>query len=110
LPIKNFKPEPGFEFSFVGQGKDGEKYTYVCKITEVIFEKKLVYSWSYEGFEGSSLITFELFAEGDKTRLQLTHAGLETFPPYQAFAKENFVEGWTILIGQSLKNFVEKSN
>jgi hypothetical protein len=34
--------------------------------------------------------SFELFREGDQTRLKLTHAGLETFPPLTDFAKENF--------------------
>jgi hypothetical protein len=41
--------------------------------------------------------------------LKLTHAGLGTFPMTNpAFAKANFAEGWTMLIGTSLKDFVEK--
>jgi hypothetical protein len=55
------------------------------------------------------LVTFELFAEGDKTGLKLTHEGLESFPPMPDFARTNFVEGWTSLIGSSLKDFVEGS-
>jgi hypothetical protein len=53
------------------------------------------------------LVTFELFAQGNKTRLKLTHEGLESFPPIPDFAKTNFAEGWTSLIGSSLKDFVE---
>jgi uncharacterized protein YndB with AHSA1/START domain len=104
--IKEFKPEAGFEFEFYGE-KDGVKYFHRCKIAEVIPEKKLAYSWRYEGHEGNSMVTFELFAEGNKTRLRLTHEGLETFPQTPAFAKSNFVEGWTALIGENLKLFVE---
>lgn len=83
---------------------------HLCKVTEVVQGKKLTYSWRYDGFEGNSFVTFELFPEGNKTRLKLTHAGLETFPvtANKDFAKENFAEGWTAIIGTSLKEFVEK--
>ena len=54
--------------------------------------------------------SFELFSEGDKTKLVLTHSGLETFPSAtNAFAKENFVEGWTHIINISLKDYLEKN-
>jgi uncharacterized protein YndB with AHSA1/START domain len=110
--IADFKPEVGFEFEFTGQGKDGEKYIHLCKVTEVIKEKKLTHSWRYKGFEGNSFVTWELFAEGEKTKVRLTHAGLETFPATtnNAFAKENFAEGWTYITGTSLKEFVEPIN
>jgi hypothetical protein len=50
-----------------------------------------------------------LFAEGDKTRLKLTHEGLETFPANNPdFAKQSFSDGWTMLIGTLLKDFVEQ--
>ena len=104
--IKEFKPEVGFEFQFYGE-KDGAKYFHRCKITEVIPRKRLAYSWRYDGHEGNSLVTFELFAEGGKTRLKLTHEGLESFPKTPPFARANFTEGWTCLIGSRLKEFVE---
>ena len=107
--LSGFKPELGFEFQFTGTS-DGSLYLHLCKITEVVPMKKLSYSWRYDGFEGISHVTFELFAEGSSTRLKLTHAGLETFPANNPnFAKENFSEGWGSLIGSSLKNFVENS-
>jgi len=105
--LKEFKPEPGFEFQFVVE-HEGNTYDHRCRITEVIPEKKLVYTWRYEGHEGNSLVTFELFPEGDKTRLKLTHEGLDTFPRTPAFARENFVKGWTEIIGSSLKGFLER--
>jgi uncharacterized protein YndB with AHSA1/START domain len=106
--LKEFRPEVGFEFRFEG-GPEDRLYTHVCKITEVISEKKLTYSWRYEGYEGISYVSFELFDEGGKTRLRLTHEGLETFPANNKdFAKENFAAGWNHIIGTSLKEFVEK--
>jgi uncharacterized protein YndB with AHSA1/START domain len=105
--FEEFQPEVDFEFRFSGTDK-GITYLHNCKVTEVVPEQKLAYSWRYDGYEGDSLVTFELFPMGDKTRLKLTHAGLETFPKIPSFAKENFEKGWTSLIGESLKNFVEK--
>ena len=104
--LKEFKPEVGFEFQFTVE-HEGFKYAHHCKIKEVIPGKKLVHSWRYEGYEGDSQVTFELFAEGNQTRLKLTHEGLESFPKIPAFARTNFVEGWTQIIGSSLKEFGE---
>jgi len=70
--------------------------------------KKISYSWRYDGYEGSSLVTFELFDEGGKTRVKLTHSGLETFPASNPdLAAGNFLEGWTMIIGKSLKEYLE---
>ena len=106
--LPDFKAEPGFEFQFEA-GPDDRKYLHKCRITEVVPGKKLQYSWRYEGYEGNSFVTIELFPEGDKTRLKLTHEGLETFPMNNPdFAKKNFMQGWNDIIGTSLKDFVEK--
>jgi uncharacterized protein YndB with AHSA1/START domain len=103
-----FEAKVGFEFHFYGQGRKGEKYLHQCKITEVVANKKLGYSWRYEGYEGDSLVTFELVAEGDKTKIILTHEGVHTFAQGNSdFAKTSFTEGWTYIVGTALKNFVE---
>ena len=106
--IAAFKPEIGNEFEFTGTSPDGTVYVHKCKVIESVPNKKLKYSWRYDGHPGNSFVTFELFAEGDKTKLRLTHEGLETFPAIKDFAKENFAKGWTSLIGTSLGNFLEK--
>lgn len=108
--IAEFRPEPGFEFSFIG-GDDTKSYLHLCKVTEVIPGKKLTYSWKYDGYEGMSYVTFELFGEGDKTRLVLTHEGLHTFPESNPdLARHNFAEGWNHIIGISLKEYLEKKS
>src|SRR5213592_2004405 len=106
--LKEFKPEVGFEFEFAVE-HEGTKYCHLCKVTEVNPLRKLAYTWRYQGQEGDSLVTFELFPEGDKTRLKLTHEGIETFPKTPAYARKNFEAGWTEIIGSSLKQFVEKT-
>jgi uncharacterized protein YndB with AHSA1/START domain len=108
--LAEFKPEVGFEFRFWGGPAEDRQYLHICRITEVIPEKKLVHSWEYDGYTGSTLVSFELFEETqNKTRLKLTHRGLDTFPKENSdFAQANFEEGWTSLIGTSLKNFLNK--
>ena len=102
--IAEFKPEAGFEFTFSPE-MDGKKWLHLCKIVEVIYEKKISYSWRYDGYVGDSLVTFELYREGDRTKLRLTHEGIETFSSDFPYSKEKFKEGWEQLIGVSLKDF-----
>ena len=106
--LKEFKPEVGFEFEFVVE-HDGNTYHHLCRVTEVISEKKIAYTWRYKNEPGDSLVTIELFAEGNKTRRKLTHSGIETFPKTPAYARKNFEAGWTQIIGSELKQFVEKT-
>jgi uncharacterized protein YndB with AHSA1/START domain len=107
--LADFKPVAGFEFQFYGGPEDGTQYLHLCKVTEVVTGKKLAYSWRYDGYKGNTVVTFELFDEGNKTMIKLTHEGVETFPESNKdFAKANFVTGWTYIVGTSLKDFVEK--
>jgi len=106
--LKEFKPQVGFEFGFAVE-HEGNTYDHRCQVTEVIPQKKIAYTWRYQGHEGNSLVTIELSPDGDKTRLKLTHEGLETFPKTPAFARGNFEKGWTAIIGTELKQFVERS-
>ncbi|MFL9483382.1 SRPBCC domain-containing protein [Chitinophagaceae bacterium LWZ2-11] len=107
--LSDFKPEVGFEFQFEGGSKE-MTYLHLCKVIEVIPHKKLTYSWRYKDYAGNSFVTFELFPESDKTRLKLTHEGLESFPPVKDFAKESFSKGWTHIIGTSLPTYLEKQS
>ena len=107
--LPEFIPEVGCEFKFMGGPAEDRQYQHICKVTEVIPDQKIAYTWRYDGYPGNSLVAFELFDEGDQTSLKLTHEGLETFPAEQPdLAKENFVIGWNWLIGTSLKDYLEK--
>jgi uncharacterized protein YndB with AHSA1/START domain len=105
--LKEFRPQVGFEFEFVVE-HEGNTYHHLCRVTNVVPEKKIAYTWRYKGEPGDSLVTFELAPEDDKTRLKLTHTGIETFPKTPAYARKNFEAGWTAIIGSELKEFVEK--
>jgi uncharacterized protein YndB with AHSA1/START domain len=108
--IPDFKAVPGFEFEFESGPDETRQYLHKCKITEVAPGQKLAYTWRYEGYEGNTLVTFELFDEAAKTRLKLTHEGLHTFPQDNPdFSRESFTEGWNWIIGTVLKLHVEKA-
>ena len=106
--LKEFRPEIGFEFEFSVE-HEGTNYHHLCRVTEAIPQKRIAYTWRYKGEPGDSLVTFELFPAGDKTRLKITHTGLETFPKTPAYARKNFEAGWSG-ISAELENFVEGKN
>lgn len=107
--MADFQPEVGHELRFQ-LGRDAEhQYEHVCKVTEVIEGKKLVYGWRYEGYPGDSLVSFELFADGDKTKLVLTHTILQPFPADNPdFAMSSFSEGWNYT-ADGLADYVKKN-
>jgi uncharacterized protein YndB with AHSA1/START domain len=108
VELKEFKAEPGYEFQWSCQHK-AIAYIHLCRITTVVPRQKLAYTWRYDGYAGESLVSIELFTEGHGTRLKLTHSGLDTFPAIPDFARENFLMGWTKIIGENLKQTVESA-
>lgn len=105
--LPGFRAEVGYTFSFMGGPPDGIQYKHLCEVTEVEQERKLTYSWRYEGYEGNSFVTWELFPQGNSTRLKLTHRGLGTFPESNPdLAAKNFAEGWTSIVGESLAKYL----
>ena len=105
--LPDFSPDAGTEFRFWG-GTPEKQYLHICVVKEVIKEKKISYSWRYDGYKGDSLVTFELFEEGEQTRVKLTHDLIESFGDIPDFARSNFEGGWNELIGNLLPGFVEK--
>ena len=108
--LSDFKPEVGFTFEFIGKTEEGVEYNHLCEITEVEFEKKLTYSWRYEGYEGISFVSFLLSGDENKTTLHFTHQGLKSFPENNPdFAVHNFEGGWNYFINESLPNYFNKT-
>lgn len=107
--IAAFEPIPGYEFRFNG-GNEERQFLHICVVKEVIENKKLSYSWSYEDLPGiETLVTIELFEQGPgKTLVRLTHEGVDQFPQDKNFARGNFEMGWTE-ITKLLKKHVETS-
>lgn len=107
--LPGFKAEVGYKFEFMGGPPDGIQYKHLCEVKEVIPERKLSYSWRYDGYKGDSLVTWEIFPEGNATRVKLTHIGLDTFPQSNPdLVAKNFAEGWTDIVGRMLREYLEK--
>ena len=102
--LKKFEPVEGFKFEFTD---DGPAFKKEWQVTQVDEGKRLAHSWAYKGYPGNSEVTFELFEEGDKTKLKLTHTGLASFPADPHFARRRFEDGWKQIIGHNLKKHLE---
>lgn len=107
--LPEFEAQVGFTFTFAGGPSPERQYVHLCEVTEVVPGKKLSYSWRYEGYAGDSVVSFEIFPQGENALLRLTHAGLHTFPRDNLdLAKHNFEAGWNAIVNQSLLGYVEK--
>jgi uncharacterized protein YndB with AHSA1/START domain len=106
--IPAFEARVGFETRF-SVTHEGAEFPHIWKVTEVVPGKKIAYTWQFPGHPGESLATFELFAEGESTRLKLTHSGLETHggKTYEPLSRKNFNWGWNEL-GMELEKFLAR--
>lgn len=106
--LGDFKAEKGFKFQFTG-GDEKIQYLHACEILECDPPNRLSYSWTYPDYQGYSVLTWELFAEGGhSTRLKLHHTGLESFPQEDPnFRRESFMGGWNYFVNEALPSFVE---
>lgn len=108
--VSDFKAETGFQFEFTG-GDENVQYRHLCEVVEVDKPNKLSYTWRYENIEGVSLVTIELFAEDEnRTRVKLTHSGLDFKTDDKNFQPSSFNAGWNDILETSLRNFVEKGS
>jgi uncharacterized protein YndB with AHSA1/START domain len=105
--LLKFEPVVGYKFQF---DDDSHEYHKEWVVTKVVEGKTFAHSWAYKGYPGSSEVVFDLFAEGNKTRLRVTQTGLESFPDHPHFKRERFEWGWDNLLGQNLKHLLENSN
>lgn len=104
--LPEFRLQEGFEFMI---STNAGKPKHRCRINEVVPGKKLGYSFTNIDVAGTSQVTYELFEEGEHTRLRLTHTGLETFPLEQpGYMKKDYEGGWTYLFGTALQHYLEQ--
>jgi uncharacterized protein YndB with AHSA1/START domain len=104
----DFKPEAGFETTFLLGLDEDHQYLHTVKVLEVIDEKKLKYSWDYGGISPHSSVAFKLTASGGTTQLMFT-AYIEPIPGDQSNFLKNAKDGWNYT-ANALQKFVETKN
>ncbi len=106
--IPDFKAEIGFQTQF--NVKNGDRdFLHLWKVTEVEVQKKIVYDWKFAGYPGESFVAFELFDEGNHTRLKLCAVVKESFDQgIPEFTRDRCKAGWDSFIGLRLKEYLEK--
>ena len=108
--IPNFKPEVGFYTAFNVESED-RNFLHKWKVTEVVPNKKIVYNWRYEKYEGSADMYFELFSEENSTKLQIKVKVLEDFDDgIPEFKRESCIAGWEYFIKGRLKEYLDGKN
>ena len=97
------------EFNFYEPGEE-KKFHHHGQILEVIPQEKFKHTWSYPEFsKDKSIVKWRLEEDQDGTVVTLTHKGLEYFDHLGSdFQKESFESGWSTLISENLKKYVEK--
>ena len=107
--FKDFKPKPGFKFDFMGGPDEGPHFLHLCEISQLIEGKKLAYTWRYDGYPGNSEVCWELFEKDGKTRVVISHSGLESFAENgKDFSKESFKGGWSYFLNDALRRYLEE--
>lgn len=107
--MTEFQPEVGFETEF-NVHHEGTDYLHQWKVTEVVPMRRISYTWSYGGFPGDSLVTWELSGASAGTKLLFTHTGRETIQGDPIFSRENCEAGWKYFIHESLKAFLDQTS
>lgn len=105
--IPSFEAEVGFETQFNVEN-DGRNFPHMWKVTEVVPNKKITYTWKFDGYSGDSFVEFELFEQSNQTKLKLSVTVLEDFPEdIPEFTRESCIGGWEFFIKNRLKDFLE---
>ena len=105
--IPEFEAKVGFytEFNIHHEGRD---FLHQWKILEVIPEKRIVYDWRYEQYEGVGRVEFELINVINGTNLRVSNYGLHTFPQdIPEFSAESCRRGWNYFIKDRLVNYLK---
>lgn len=104
--IPEFEPKVGFETSFLVSSEERD-FTHLWKVTEVIPDKKIAYTWQYKEYLGQSKSSFEISENINQSTLKITCTGLETFPgTIPEFSRESCQQGWRYFMNR-LKGYIE---
>jgi uncharacterized protein YndB with AHSA1/START domain len=105
-----FKPLPGAVFEWTAGDTEDKQWLHRGKMHEIFPAEKMVHTWEYPGYSGTSTLSWNLFKVDDaRTKVTLIHEFTIPFDSSVAALKqENFEIGWTHIINISLDEYLNK--
>lgn len=104
--IPDFQAQVGFETSFLVEN-EGRTFTHQWKITEVIPQQSISYSWRYAEYPGDSFVTFSLEETEGQIMLSVRCDVIEDFPEdIPEFRRESCIGGWEYFLCESLQAYL----
>jgi uncharacterized protein YndB with AHSA1/START domain len=107
---EDFKLETRAVFEWKASNTKNKQWLHRGKMIEIIPEKKLVHSWEYPEYSGTSTLSWNLIKVDDTTtKITLIHEFTIPFDSNIPELKtENFEMGWNRIINISLENYLNK--
>lgn len=107
---EDFKLETGAIFEWTAGDTKDKQWLHRGKMLEIIPHEKLVHTWEYPGYSGTSTLQWNLLKVDDATtKVTLIHEFTIPFDITVAeLKKENFEKGWTHIINISLTEYLTK--
>lgn len=105
--MQDFKAEVGFETSFT-LSNEGRVFPHNWKVVSVVPEKSIAVEWTFDGYPGVSLVTYEISGDGKSSHIKLIAKALEDHPTdIPEFKRESGVGGWKYFMNDRLANFLK---
>jgi uncharacterized protein YndB with AHSA1/START domain len=108
----DFKLEVGAVFEWEAGEPNGKQWLHRGQMLEIVPQQKLVHTWEYPGYSGSSTLCWELTPVDEAhTQIVLTHTFDVPFDENEAaLRKVNFETGWNHIINISLTDYLNRIN
>jgi len=99
----------GNTFDWYAGDNNGKQWQHRGKMIEIIENQKLVHSWEYVGYSGTSVVTWELHpVDENTTELHFSHVFTVPFDVTEpGLARENFEKGWNHILTISLVDYID---
>jgi len=109
---ETFKLEPGAVFEWTAGDTENKQWLHRGKMLEIVPGEKLMHTWEYPGYKGTSTLSWNLFkVDENTTKVILIHEFTVPFDNSVAELKtSNFEMGWTHIINISLQDYLSKLN
>lgn len=106
----DFQLQPGAVFEWKAGDNESKQWLHCGKMVEIIPNEKLVHTWEYPGYSGTSTVSWTLFKVDDNTtKVTLVHEFNIPFDvTVDALKTENFEMGWTHIFTISLEEYLHK--